>query len=167
MSQVRKISLVYDMAEDRLAWDAEDLEGRGARVWLTQRFCRDLVKALVPRLPKPNAAGLAPEHEATFQTFEQAAAMSGFGKTPGVRVTPESTAGLVKAAHITPTKTGLKLTLDFGADDERSIDLSPAAVRQMLSVMYDLHVAAAWPTDFWPEWIAKPAVSEEAPAALN
>jgi hypothetical protein len=164
MTQVRKISLVYDPAEDRLAWDAEDLSGGGARVWLTQRFCREFVTALIPRLPKPT--DVAPEHERAVQSFEQAAAMSGFGKTPGVRLTPDSTAGLVRAAHISPTKTGVRLAFDFGAGDQRSIDLDAAGVRQMLSVMHGLHVAAGWPTDFWPAWIATPSASEST-AALN
>jgi hypothetical protein len=166
MTQVRKISLVYDPAEDRLAWDAEDLQGGGARVWLTQRFCRDFVRALIARLPSPGVQALGPERQAMLQSFEQAAALSSFGKTPGVRLTPESTAGLVRAAHVTPTGTGLRLAFDFGAGEQRSIDLSAAGVRQMLSVMYDLHRAASWPTDYFPAWIARPAAPEDA-TALN
>jgi hypothetical protein len=166
MTVVRKFSLSYDGAEDRIAWDAEDVAGGATRVWLTQRFCREFVAALLPRLPKPAAGDVAPEHEATVQGWEQAAAMTHFGKTPGVKVTPESTAGLVRAGHISPKRTGMTLAFDFGADQQRSIDLDVAATRQMLRVMYDLHVAAGWPTDVWPTWITGPGATETA-SALN
>jgi hypothetical protein len=166
MAKVHKFSLSYDGAEDRIAWDAEDVDGGSTRVWLTQRFCREFVAALVPRLPKPAAGDVAPEHEATVQGWEQAAAMTHFGKTPGVKVTPESATGLVRAGHITPKPAGVGLAFDFGVDQQRTIDLDVPAVRQMLSVMYDLHVAADWPTDFWPPWITGSGATEAA-SALN
>ena len=165
MTKIRKFSLAYDAGEDRIAWDAEGVDGAITRIWLTQRFCREFAGAVIPRLPAPIAADVAPEHQATVQGWEQAAAMSGFGKTPGVRVTPEATAGLVRAIHVTPTRVGLSLAFEFGVGETRSIDLDAAAVRQMLSVLHNLHLAAHWPTDFWPTWITGPAA---APAnALN
>jgi len=166
MTKIRKFSLVYDAGEDRVAWDAEGVDGAVTRIWLTQRFCREFVGALIPRLPKPIAADVAPEHEAAVQGWEQAAAMSGFGKTPGVRVTAEASVGLVRAVHVTPTRVGLSLAFEFGAGETRSIDLDVAAVRQMLRVMYDLHIRAGWPTTFWPNWISEPAATEAA-GALN
>jgi hypothetical protein len=166
MTKIRKFSLAYDAGEDRIAWDAEGVDGGVTRIWLTQRFCREFVGALIARLPKASSADVAPEHEATVQGWEQAAAMSGFGKTPGVRVTAEASVGLVRAVHMTPTRVGLSLAFEFGAGETRSIDLDVAAVRQMLSVMHNLHVTAGWPTAFWPNWISGP-VATEAATALN
>jgi hypothetical protein len=37
MTQIHKFSLVYDATEDRLAWDAEDIQGATTRLWLTQK----------------------------------------------------------------------------------------------------------------------------------
>ena len=125
-----------------------------------------MVGALLPRLPRAGAGEIAPEHEAAVQGWEQAAAMSGFGKTPGVRTTAEATSGLVRAVHIAQIRAGLSLAFEFGAGERRNIDLSVAAVRQMLSVMHDLHVATGWPTAFWPAWIHGPA-ERESQTALN
>jgi hypothetical protein len=67
---------------------------------------------------------------------------------------------------MTPTSVGLTLAFEFGAGETRSIDLDVAAVRQMLSVMHNLHTTAGWPTASWPSWISGPAAGEAA-AALN
>src|ERR1700683_2751843 len=104
MTKIRKFSLAYDAGEDRIAWDAEDVDGGVTRIWLTQRFCRQFVGALIPRLPRPSAPDVPPEHEATVQGWEQAAAMSGFGKTPGVRVTNGASIRLIRAFDVTPTR---------------------------------------------------------------
>ena len=158
MAEVRKFSLAYIAAEDRIAWDAEDETGATARVWLTQRFCRGFVDALIGKLPAPGPE-VPSAHQATVQGWEQAAAVSGLGRTPGVTVSPQAPAGLVRAAHITPTRSGVTIDFEFGADERRAVTLTAAGVRQMLSIIHDLHVAAGWPTDFWPEWIAKPAAT--------
>jgi len=163
MAEICKFSLAYDAAEDRLAWDAEDLEGGVTRLWLTQRLCRGMIEALIPRLPKPQAE-LAPEHEQAVQSWEQAAAMSEFGKTPGVLVQPESAAGLVRTVHLRPTAEAVTFVFEFGVGEERSITLAAPAIRQMLSVMHSLHAAAGWPTGAFPAWVFEPASAEAAPA---
>ncbi len=158
MAKVCKFSLTYVPAEDRIAWDAEDDAGATNRVWLTQRFCRGFVEALIAKLPAPGP-DVPAAHQATVQGWEQAAAVSGLGKTPGVKLAPQAPAGLVRAAHITPTRSGLTIDFEFGVDERQAVTLPAPGVRQMLSIMHDLHVAAGWPTDFWPEWIAKPAAT--------
>ncbi|HEX3917955.1 MAG TPA: hypothetical protein VHW60_11505 [Caulobacteraceae bacterium] len=166
MPQMIRFSLSYDAPEDRIAWDAEDAAGVTIRLWLTQRFCRDFVGALAPRLPRPTA-DLPPEHEATAQAWEQAAAMASFGSAPGVTVQPDATAGLVRTVHIAPTPQNVALVFESGVAEPAAITLDSAALRQMLAVLFSLHKAAAWPTSFWPGWIAEPAPAEAAAAALN
>jgi hypothetical protein len=164
MPQLSRFSLSYDAPEDRIAWDAEDVGGAVTRLWLTQRLCRDFVAALVPRLPKP-AAAAAPEHEAAIQSWEQAAAMASFGSTPGVSFPAEAAAGLVRTVHIAPTPDKVTLVFETAVGEPAAITLDGAALRQMLAVLFALHRAAAWPTDFWPDWIAaQPATAEGAPA---
>lgn len=157
MTQIHKFSLVYDPNEDRLAWDGEDTQGATTRLWLTQRLCRGLVNALVPMLKTAAPQAVALRHPASVQSWEQAAAMADFGKVPGVQPQPQATVGLVRAVHIQPTNDIISLTFDFGAGDARTIGASQLAIRQMLAVMYRLHVAAGWPLDVWPAWIAEPA----------
>src|SRR5262245_2692712 len=101
MAEIHKFSFSYDKAEDRLAWDTEDRAGATTRLWLTQRLCRGFVKALIPMLPT-GAVDSAPQHASTVQSWEQAAAMSTFGKTPPVQPTVKTVAGLLTALHITP-----------------------------------------------------------------
>jgi hypothetical protein len=166
MTQIHKFSLVYDVAEDRLAWDAEDTDGATTRLWLTQRLSRGLVSALLPLLQAATAQKIAPQHEASVQSWEQAAAMAEFGKVPGVKPQAEATTGLVRAVHIRPSNTGMDLTFEFGADGSRTVSIAHAAVRQTLAVMHRLYVAAEWPLDVWPAWISQPAAPASA-EALN
>jgi hypothetical protein len=166
MSQIRKFSFLYDAAEDRLACDTEAADGATTRLWLTQRFCRDLVEAILPFLEKSVAAPAA-EHQAVVQSWEQVAAMADFGKTPAVEVSPKASSGLVQAAHLTPRERGLDVAFDFGEGEQRSIPLAFTEVRQMLSVMHRLHVAAGWPVDLWPAWISDPAAVAAPTQSLN
>lgn len=156
MSQIRKFSFVYDPSEDRLACDTEAADGATTRLWLTQRFCRSLVAAIVPFLTRSVAAP-AQAHQSVVQSWEQVAAMADFGKTPAVELAPEASSGLVQAAHLTPREHGVDVAFDFGDGEQRSIPLAFTELRQMLSVMHRLHVAAEWPVDGWPDWIGDPA----------
>ena len=158
-----RFSLIYVMSEDRIAWDAEDAGGATARLWLTHRFCREFVAAIIPRLPRPASAEA---HAAVAQRFEQAAAMAQYGKTSGVKVGDETTAGLVRSVQIRPQPGGLMLVFEFGDDQKRELALSAAAARQMLGVMHRLFVGAGWPLDIWPDWVADPTPPGD-PAALN
>ncbi|MFI4973839.1 MAG: hypothetical protein ACHP84_04780 [Caulobacterales bacterium] len=153
---IRKFSLAFDAQEDRLAWDAEDLAGATTRLWLTQRLCRGLVAAVLPRLQAAAPADAAPRHAAAVQSWEQAAAMSEFGKIAGVQPGPDAASGLVSAVHIRPTADGLELKFDFGTDQSRTVGVAHAGVRQMLAVMRRLYQAAGWPMDIWPDWVEPP-----------
>jgi len=166
MSQIRKFSFVYDRAEDRLACDTEAADGATTRLWLTQRFCKGLVAAILPFLTRSVAAP-AQEHQSLVQSWEQVAAMADFGKTPAVELAPEASAGLVQAAHLTPREKGLEIAFEFDGGEQRSIPLAFTEVRQMLSVMHRLHVAAEWPVDQWPAWISDPAAVAAPTQSVN
>ena len=159
MAETRKISLLYVPAEDRMALDIEDSEGGGVRLWLTQRLCKALVSALVPMLQEVVTLKLPPEAGDAAQSWDQAAAMAEFGKTPGVRLQPDSVSGLVTAVHISPPGDQMSLTFDFGDGASRVVGLAIPALRQALAVMHRLHVQAGWPLEVWPDWIADPAVA--------
>jgi len=167
MSVIHRFSLAYDLAEDRLTCDTEDRSGATTRLWLTQRLCRGLLPALLPMLQKSVRQEVAPEHQAAVQSFAQAAALSAFGKLPPVQARAETVSGLVSAIHIQPGPAGLTLTFDFPPDGHRTLALTFAEVRQMLAVMHRLAVAAGWPLDQWPEWIAGGGESAPAAAGLN
>jgi hypothetical protein len=165
MTQIHKFSLVYDVDEDRIAWDTETRDGDTSRLWLTQRLCRGLVNALLPLLVRKTARPEVPtQHEATLQSWEQAAAMADFGKVPGVKPTPQAATGLIRSVQIQPTEDGMVLALDFGEAEAPTIGLAFPEVRQMLTVIYRLYVAAGWPLDIWPAWISEPAPA--APATV-
>lgn len=165
MPEIRKVSLLYVPAEDRLALDAEDAEGGTTRLWLTQRLCRGLVTALTPILQQSVSLKLPGQPPEAAQSWEQAAAMAGFGKTPGVRAAPDSVVGLVDTVRIGPPGEQVALTFAFG-DESRTVTLTIAALRQTLAVMHRLYVEAGWPLDVWPAWIADPA-AKAAGGAVN
>jgi hypothetical protein len=158
MTQIHKFSLAYDAAEDRLAWDTEDISGATTRLWLTQRLCRGLVSALLPMLRTGAPQDIPPRHQAAMQSWEQAAAMATFGKVPGVQPQPQTIVGLVRTVHIRPAPQGLDLTFEFGANGSHTVGVPHAGVRQMLTIMRRLYVSAAWPLDIWPTWISETPV---------
>lgn len=166
MAEINKVSLLYVVAEDRLAMDTEDLEGATTRLWLTQRLCRGLVGAIVPMLQTTAGARMPQQPQETVQSWAQAAAMQDFGRLPGVQPGPGTVNGLVRAVHITPQGDRVSLVFDFGAGESRTVSLSGPALRQTLSVMHRLHVEAGWPLDLWPGWIAEPA-AQAAGGAVN
>jgi len=166
MAEIRKVSLLYAPAEDRLARDTEDMDGRTTRLWLTQRLCRALVTTLLPMLQKAASLRIPGEAEGAVQSWEQAAAMADFGRTPGVETKPDSVTGLVQAVHISPPAAQMTLTFDFGEGDSRVVTLTTAALRQTLSQMHRLQAEAGWPLDLWPGWIVDPA-AHAAGGAVN
>jgi len=160
--QVHRFSLVYDADQDRIGWDTEDVGGRTLRLWLTQRLSRGLITAIVPLLQPATQHDVAAPHASTLQSWEQAAAMADFGKVPSVQTTSEASAGLMRSVQIQPTEDGMNLALDYSGPEPLTISLTSAAVRQTLTVIYRLYLAAGWPLDVWPAWISEP---EPMPAA--
>jgi hypothetical protein len=166
MTQIVRFSLAYDIEEDRLGWDTEDAAGEATRLWLTQRLSRALASAMLPLLRTSAGADAAGQHEAALQSWEQAAAMSRFGKVPSVTPQSQSDARLVRSLQIQPTAEGMVIGIDTGEAEPRSLSLADPEVRQMLEVMRRLYVTAGWPLDIWPAWMAEPA-GDEAAAAVN
>lgn len=166
MSQIQKFSFLYDAAEDRVACDTEATDGAISRLWMTQRFCRNLVAAVVDMLEK--GAGASGEGRQTLlQSWQQAAAMDEFGRTPGVRPTPQSVSGLVRTAQLTPKTDAISIAFEFGADETRFVTLAVPQMRQMLGALHQVHVAAGWPLGFWPAWVTDPVAAAAPTATVN
>jgi hypothetical protein len=163
MAAIRKFSFLYDVQEDRISCDMEDVEGQTTRLWLTQRLCRGLVGALVPLVPTARADDAAPARQDALQSWEQAAAMAGFGKLSGVSPASNAVSGLVRAVHI-KHGAGMTLVFEFTDGGSRALSLDFPAVRQSLAVLRGLFDEAGWPTDIWPAWISPPAKPAARPA---
>jgi len=167
MADIQKVSLQYVVAEDRLALDTEDADGATTRLWLTQRLCRGLVSALDPMLRRVTSLRLPDQAPDAAQSWEQAAAMSGFGKIPGVEPREDSVTGLVQTVRISPPGATMTLTFEFGDGGSHVVTLTITALRQTLAVMHRLHVEAGWPLEVWPSWIADPAAQAGGSGAVN
>ena len=159
MAEIHKFTLTYDAAEDRIAWDGEAEDRATVRMWLTQRLCRMMVKAMVPMIVQAGAGGVARGGETAVQAWEQAAAVADIGKLAPVRPQPQSPAGLVRTVNIRPAGDKIVLTFDFGAESPCAIGLNLQQIRQTLAVIHGLYVRAGWPADVWPAWIADPAAA--------
>jgi hypothetical protein len=175
VTQIGRFSIVYDIVEDRLALDAATTDGGTTRLWITQRLCRGLVKALIPMVETttrpPPAAGETPRpapQQAAVQSWEQSVAMAEFGKVPAVRPEPQTIIGLVHTAQIRPVAKGVVVTLEFHPQQGvRTVELSTAALRQTLAVLHRLALAAEWPTDIWPSWIAEAGAAAAPAGQIN
>lgn len=163
MTEITRFSLLFDPAEDRMALDMVDDAGAVTRLWLTQRLCRGLVQAMAPMVGAP---GGGEREDASRQSWAQAAAVEAMAGTPPVTPGTGATVGLVFEVNLTPSPGQLAITLRF-ADQSRDLTLSPVALRQTLAEMYRLHVAAGWPLDLWPAWIADPAAEARVEGAVN
>ena len=166
MSEIHRFSLAYDHDEDRLAWDTEDQERATTRLWLTQRLIRALLQAIFPMVQTSVAADVPVQHQSIVQSWEQAAAMADFGNVPAVTPQATATIGLVRQVQITPIGETLRLSFEFGEGETRTLGVGRAELRQTLSVIHQLHIAAGWPLDLWPDWISAPTaiVADEKPA---
>jgi hypothetical protein len=163
MMLIRKFSLAYDTLEDRVACDAEDTQGVTTRLWLTQRLCRALVDAFLP-IVEAAAPKVTPEHQATVQSFEQAAALADLGKTAGPRPAPPSANGLVRAVRIHPLEARVEVKFEFGDNQAMALGSTHPGLRQILFVLRRIYGVAGWPLDFWPAWISEPGASPPADA---
>jgi hypothetical protein len=163
MAAIRKFSFTYDVLEDRISCDMEDVEGQTTRLWLTHRLCRGLVSALVPLVPTAPTDEGAPGRAEALQSWEQAAAMAGFGKLSGVSPAANAASGLVRAVHI-KHGAGMALTFEFTDGGSRVLPLEFPAVRQSLAVLRGLFDEAGWAADIWPAWISPPTRPAARPA---
>lgn len=168
MGKIQKFSQLYDGAEDRIAWLTEDVDGATTKLWFTQRLCRNFVKALVPLLEKSQGDEAPQEHKEVVQSWEQAAAMAEFGKTPPVTPRAETVAGVVRNINMQPSGDGLVFAFDYGGEAPLVLALRLTETRQMLTVLSRMHAAAGWPCDAFPAWVdgplAEPTAGGEKPA---
>ena len=65
----------------------------------------------------------------------------------------------MRTVNLRPAGEKVVLTFDFGAPAPCAIGINLPQIRQTLSVIHGLYVAAGWPLDFWPAWIADPTAA--------
>jgi hypothetical protein len=142
----------YDPVEDRMRLAGEAANGDCATLWINLRMLRLLVPALcqwIERQPVSHAATKAPE----VQQFHQAAA--DFARDHAIApVPPLQSTSLVTSVDYTDLGQAIRLTFkSLDGSALAVLDFTESALRQWLSIVRDVHLAADWPTGALPVWL--------------
>ena len=163
MPKLQKFTTEYVATEDRIRLSGE-IENNGALViWLTQRLLQRLIPVLTEWLEKQSPGKLPGE---IVQSFAQQAARTALTPQEPVSSTTARASWLASSVDINRSAQAVRLT--FRADDEQSAELPLNAthLRQWMGIVHDLHAAAGWPMNIWPEWI-RPAAEPDLPKMLH
>jgi hypothetical protein len=177
MHQLKRITIDYLAAEDRLRLSGEGDDGGRLAIWLTRRLLDRLVPVLLDwmqregcDLPMARAgdavATNAPAPRAEpLHSFAQQAARASLSPVVPVQVTATDQAWLAQAVDVGRATGVLRLTFR-GADVQQAVlTLRPQPLRQWLNILHDAYRKADWPATVWPDWVrdAAPTTSHPRP----
>ncbi len=159
MSDLQRITTVYNETEDRLQLTGEIASGEVLEFWLSQRLMLRLLPLLFEWLEQqiPTAAlqvSIDPKSAGLMQDFAQHAAHASLQVEEPVRNKPGASSWLVNSIDI--AKNNQVLTLQFknieGAT--ASLGLQPQQLRQWLAIVQQQWLKAQWPQGIWPQWMS-------------
>ncbi len=169
---LEKITLSYVATEDRISMHAQIKGGEPVMFWLTQRLCRELIKAMVAYFDKnfdnnaslrqgKAAAPTSPAGKSMLQSYYQEAAVQNKPRIPSVDATSSSRAPvLVQTLNIRTNPEAIVLRLPMPDGAVTAMPLKPEEARQLLQILHVQYRRAEWPMDVWPTWIGQtPAAS--------
>lgn len=163
IAAISRLTTDYVDVEDRLRLAGEIAGGAAVAMWLTQRLALRLLPQLLQWLDKQVGAtsaqdakgsrSTAPEvQKQVVHSFAQEAALAELKPQERVRAAP-SDEWLIQSVDLVPTNE--RIALVFRTADGRAAGLGVTAqeLRQWLSIMRGVWLAAGWPDTPWPEWM--------------
>lgn len=158
MTQVAivRVSQSYDQIEDRICLSVLDKAGLTRRLWLTQRLGVRLVQALTQWLDADIAQVTEGRHSSLLQSYEQSAAEAVFQGGEAVVADPGRSPVLLTTVDLSKAAGAYALTFRFGenAGEAHSgvLRMTSTELRQWLSILHRMWIAAEWPASVWPGW---------------
>ena len=160
--QLKRFTTKYNEVEDRIQIAGESLNKDIQTILLTNRLLKRTVLALIDFIdPKPEES-IRSEIKNSFaqQAARQAHLVKG-AQAP-VKVSEKIDSWLVVSIDL--KRNGKTVSLLFKGSEGQKVncDFSMQALRQWINILYDLWLRAAWPVDFWPEWVKSNRLQESA-----
>ncbi len=168
---IQRLTLDYSTREDRLQIRAIDAEGKVLVLWLTQRLCNMLVKAVIGILdqtvPPQSQVGTnaprsvpVPTQKGASQYLEQTRADLTKVPSPTVQVPNESEDVedvLIDSIQLKRSRQTYLLNLDWGVDAV-ALPMVEPELRQFMRAMHNRYRSAGWPmSGLWPDWFSDTA----------
>ena len=154
MDLIVKMTVRYNVREDRLKFAVTSDRGRSFSFWLTARLAQALVGGILKKWSQSRVdSGTTPS---ALQSWEQEKALQSRQPSKPVMVETASTQ-LVEAVDIALRGERFYLTFRGGDNLAARIPLSAIEMRQWLDVVYGQFVKANWPLQVWPQWISRGA----------
>lgn len=164
---LRRITIAYSALEDRLSLVAALNDDETVTLWLTQRFCAQLLPKLLEwverqagnsiaaRAPAPKGTAPPPHSDsakAESLAFQQVSAQLQQKRGAAV-VAKEGSCQILVTTVDVKFEAGC-LRLIFPLDDTRKaiIPFSAKALSQFLGVIFTRYGEASWPVNGWPPW---------------
>ncbi len=167
--ELRRLTTVYDPAEDRIRLSGIGTDGRTVALWLTQRLLNRLVPPLCKGLEQqaPQRQGPAqPVRSHIEQTFAQQKAKAEIPTQRPVVPPADAPEWRVEAVDVKHYPAGARLTLKgTAASNQAVLPLTTSAMRQWLGIVHEQYRRAGWPTDAWPAWMDEASAPATRPAA--
>lgn len=177
---LRRLTTVYDAAEDRLRLAGEAADGERVLLWLTQRLAHRLVSHLCRWLERQGAVDAAAPAHLTIardlaQSFAQQAARQQQVAAAPVQVDGDGDGASslaswrVASVDVLSRPDGVELTFLGEAGEAATLPLPTQPLRQWLGIVYDHYRQAEWPTAVWPAWMdeAQPAPTAGASTSVH
>lgn len=169
---IQRLTLDYSSYEDRIQIRGVDQDEKVIVLWLTQRLCTMLVRAVLKVLNEtvvatpPGKAGSAkvkspqPEQAAAIQYLEQTKAELTKAPSPTV-VMPRQQAqvpdALVDAIQLRRLRQIYIVNFNCGGE-EIALPMHEPELRQFMRGLHNRYKAADWPIEgLWPDWFSESA----------
>ena len=159
-----KVSLIYSPLEDRIRLTGQVSETRSTVLWLTQRICQKLVRAVGHYIEKASVVPTGSDRELVL-SFKQSAAMVRKAQTEPVIPTPGSKDALVERIDVSYRKDRVLLRFLVQEGEVAQFGLSIQQARQWLGILRRQYREAGWPMDVWPVWITEAEDPAASPGA--
>lgn len=153
MLKLRRVTLVYDSAEDRIqmrgASDVEDVYS----FWLTLRMSREIVKAITGHLEKVQGARTPGPQKDSVQRSLHSGAKTAMRRSKPVGYRTSTDSRLLSSVTLRVTDRSILLKLPMEDKKQAVLPLTFNEARQWLEILYQQFKKAEWPLDNWPAWI--------------
>ena len=164
MLDLQRITVLYSEEQDRISINAAVRDGETARIWLTQRMTNRLIPALInvikPRHEDPVYAEIIAgvSHQKAVSRQEPSA--------PVTANAPEHE-WLVSKIDLQMPPSGTVVIFYSPTGQSARIGFNGDLMRQWLSILQRVYVAAEWRGTDWPEWMATPAINQGTDRVLH
>ena len=150
----------YDAVEDRIRLDCELHTEEMLRLYMTQRFSKNIVAQLVKIIE-------ASDCNHTRHSLSQHFAVQSKIAASNSLVGQEFETHLIQKLHFQNVQAGYRILLEV--NEERGVHLQGDLdfLRNILDIFHKSFLRAQWPTQAFPSWIVPPEIDHATQNSLN